>query len=433
MIPLEALSECAARFLAAAVLDLFPKTLLIEGHATLDGFFYRFGFSEEVMEEVFPFIEERMRILAQEAHPLKESEMMTKNLGNFFRHHRQPIRAMVVEESEDPLCTVITIGAFKDMCPPPFPIDTMAFSAIKLTSLHAGGWNEEMERWEIQIEGVVAASKESLKERLKKQKEGKALDLMGAAERLKLCSADGKFLLEEGIRYRKRMEEWLQKKGVPLVATPLLNEEGEFRSSFLEAHIRYFEEKLTRKEPLPYRLTESGPLVRILPPYRQLPLYHQEEIYTDQTHFLIEEKKLEEILNSSLQFIKVSITLFSFEGTWRLVRRGKVSKKRSDLLQARYKTLKTALQGLSIEIEEQKESDPLEGSPNWQVQVVVKDLIGREWILSTLTLFDETKLSEQASTILVEYSLFTSWELLMALQLEKNPRNIPHLPADGAL
>ena len=58
---LETLRHSTAHVMAAAVLDLFPGTVIGIGPATDEGFYYDFGFKERLLPEQLPKIEARMR------------------------------------------------------------------------------------------------------------------------------------------------------------------------------------------------------------------------------------------------------------------------------------------------------------------------------------------------------------------------------------
>ena len=78
---LDNLRHSCAHLLAAAVLDLWPKTLRTIGPAIENGFYYDFDFGDtKISEDDFPKIEEKMRTIA--AGFLINGEIMKTKIGD---------------------------------------------------------------------------------------------------------------------------------------------------------------------------------------------------------------------------------------------------------------------------------------------------------------------------------------------------------------
>ena len=68
---LETLRHSTAHVMAAAVLDLFPGTVIGIGPATDEGFYYDFAFRDRLLPEALPRIEARMREIIRQAPPFR--------------------------------------------------------------------------------------------------------------------------------------------------------------------------------------------------------------------------------------------------------------------------------------------------------------------------------------------------------------------------
>src|SRR5205807_8649030 len=72
---LDTLRHSTAHVMAAAVLDLFPGTLVGIGPATDEGFYYDFAFKDRLLPEQLPRIESRMREIVKAAPPFIKEEV----------------------------------------------------------------------------------------------------------------------------------------------------------------------------------------------------------------------------------------------------------------------------------------------------------------------------------------------------------------------
>src|SRR5260370_36192131 len=95
---LETLRHSTAHVMAAAVLDLFPGTVIGIGPATDEGFYYDFGFTDRLLPEQLPKIEARMHEVVKAATPfVKEEVPRAQAVALFARLHR-PLEAELLQE-----------------------------------------------------------------------------------------------------------------------------------------------------------------------------------------------------------------------------------------------------------------------------------------------------------------------------------------------
>src|SRR5438552_18794932 len=93
---LETLRHSTAHVMAAAVLDLFPGTLIGIGPATDEGFYYDFGFKERLLPEQLPRIEARMREIIKAGLPFTKGERPRADAVALFRRLPQPRKAALI-------------------------------------------------------------------------------------------------------------------------------------------------------------------------------------------------------------------------------------------------------------------------------------------------------------------------------------------------
>src|SRR2546430_16980860 len=87
---LETLRHSTAHVMAAAVLDLFPGTLIGIGPATDEGFYYDFGFKERLLPEQLPRIKARMREIIKAGLPFTQQGLAPAGAGPLCQPVHQP-------------------------------------------------------------------------------------------------------------------------------------------------------------------------------------------------------------------------------------------------------------------------------------------------------------------------------------------------------
>src|SRR5207237_7819448 len=93
---LETLRHSTAHVMAAAVLDLFPGTVIGIGPATDEGFYYDFGFKERLLPEQLPKIEARMREIIKAAPQFTREELPPAEAVALFERLHQPLKTKMI-------------------------------------------------------------------------------------------------------------------------------------------------------------------------------------------------------------------------------------------------------------------------------------------------------------------------------------------------
>ncbi len=152
------MQKVAAVLTAAAVLDLFPDVLLVEGGGSAYNFYYDFVFPFHFESHHLTLVEERVRSFLKKKINTKTLEMIPSNAAEFLLHLGQPLRADIAKECTAPLLELVQIGQFVDICPLPHQIE---IGAIALRAVVDFGGEKQ------RIEGVAAVDKEGLKNLIK--------------------------------------------------------------------------------------------------------------------------------------------------------------------------------------------------------------------------------------------------------------------------
>src|SRR5437016_14671986 len=95
---LETLRHSTAHVMAAAVLDLFPGTVIGIGPATDEGFYYDFSFKERLQPEDLPKIEARMREIVKAAPAFVKEEVPRAEAVSLFERLHQPLRVDLIRD-----------------------------------------------------------------------------------------------------------------------------------------------------------------------------------------------------------------------------------------------------------------------------------------------------------------------------------------------
>src|SRR2546428_13424440 len=93
---IETLRHSTAHVMAAAVLDLFPDTVIGIGPATDEGFYYDFAFKDRLLPEALPRIEAKMREIIKEAPPFVKEEVLRAEAVEVFERLYHPLKVEVI-------------------------------------------------------------------------------------------------------------------------------------------------------------------------------------------------------------------------------------------------------------------------------------------------------------------------------------------------
>jgi threonyl-tRNA synthetase len=297
---LETLRHSTAHVMAAAVLDLYPGTVIGIGPATDEGFYYDFGFQDRLLPEQLPKIEARMHEIVKAATPFVKEEVPRAEAVALFERLHQPLKVELIEEKvTEPNARLYRTGDFVDLCLGPHVPNAGKLGAFRLLSIAGAYWkgsekNQQLTRiygTAFPTEAELDAHLKMLEEAAKRdhRKLGKDLDLFMIDE---MVGRGLPLLTPKGAAIRHQMEEFIlrleRRQGYEHVKTPdiarlelykvsghldryrdsmyapseMEDEEWQLRPMNCPHHIRLFQRKPSSFRDLPVRIAELGTVYR---------------------------------------------------------------------------------------------------------------------------------------------------------------------------
>src|SRR4030088_1973316 len=185
---LETLRHSTAHVMAAAVLDLFPGTVIGIGPATDEGFYYDFAFRHLLLPERLPKIEPRMREIVKGAAPFVKEELPREEAVALFERLHQPLKVELIgDKVTDATARLYRTGDFVDLCLGPHVANAGKLGAFRLLSIAGAYWKgSEKNQMLTRIYGTAFPTEVELDTHLKMLEEaakrdhrklGKELDL----------------------------------------------------------------------------------------------------------------------------------------------------------------------------------------------------------------------------------------------------------------
>jgi threonyl-tRNA synthetase len=297
---LETLRHSTAHVMAAAVLDLFPGTVIGIGPATDEGFYYDFGFQDRLLPEALPKIEARMHEIVNAGTPFVKDEVPRAEAVALFERLHQPLKVELIEEKvTEPNARLYRTGDFVDLCLGPHLANAGKLGAFRLLSIAGAYWkgsekNQQLTRiygTAFPTQAELDAHLTMLEEAAKRdhRKLGKELDLFLIDE---MVGRGLPLLTPKGAAIRHKMEEFIlrleRRQGYEHVKTPdiarlelykvsghleryrdsmyapseMEDEEWQLRPMNCPHHIRLFQRKPSSFRDLPVRIAELGTVYR---------------------------------------------------------------------------------------------------------------------------------------------------------------------------
>jgi len=297
---LETLRHSTAHVMAAAVLDLFPGTVIGIGPATDEGFYYDFGFQDRLLPEQLPRIEARMHEIVKAQTPFVKEEVPRADAVALFERLHQPLKVELIEEKvTEPNARLYRTGDFVDLCLGPHVANAGKLGAFRLLSIAGAYWKGSEKNQQLtRIYGTAFPTQAELEAHLKMLEEaakrdhrklGKDLDLFLIDE---MVGRGLPLLTPKGAAIRHQMEEFIlrleRRQGYEHVKTPdiarlelykvsghleryrdsmyapseIEDEEWQLRPMNCPHHIRLFQRKPLSFRDLPVRIAELGTVYR---------------------------------------------------------------------------------------------------------------------------------------------------------------------------
>src|SRR5256714_524121 len=231
-VDLETLRHSTAHVMAAAVLDLFPGTVIGIGPATDEGFYYDFGFKDRLLPEQLPKIEARMREIVKAAPAFIKEELPRADAITLFQRLHQPLKVELIGDKViDATARLYRTGDFVDLCLGPHVANAGQLGAFRLLSIAGAYWKGSEKNQQLtRIYGTAFPTQAELDSHLKMLEEAAKRDHRKLGKELDLFLVDemvGRglpLLTPRGATIRHQMEQFIgrleRRQGYEHVKTP---------------------------------------------------------------------------------------------------------------------------------------------------------------------------------------------------------------------
>ncbi len=465
-----AICSTAAELLAVAVCRLFPEADLLSGGANELGFYYDFATSLPTDTQFITLLEETMRGLAKEAHPISERSMMRENAADLFRHRNQPFKADLIELLPYNIVNLLEFDGFLDVAPSSYVTSTDEVAALKIYDIeNITLYHPQHGHYPaVRVTGMAFKDKQQQKKFTKLQKFQQENDHRLLIKTMELFAFDqsfssvSHFWLPKGTIIRDILfDQWkrlLRKLDIQLVETPkfvksdfLSKNNFSFKSESssltleaqddillpvqtpAEAHALLYKTKVHYAADLPIRYAEIQEIHSPeMPRTRLWGMLKTDSYLADFVHCFCEPDQVYEEIISSLQMINEFVTLLGFGCQWILSLNGKRiagTQKQWDQTSA---LMEQAMIACGFEFNYNQQASTLVGP---KIEARLQDVIGQNWsgpevgvdfhLPTSLQLQYVQDNGYRALPIMIRQSIMGPLERLIALLVEKNEGVLP--------
>ncbi len=463
---LEILNHSSAHLLAHAIKRLYPDARFGVGPAIEGGFYYDIATSESITEEDLPKIENEMRRIVKEAHPVKREVLSKPEALERFKD--DPYKLEMLEDFDDSeVITVYTQGEFEDLCRGGHLPNTSRIRHFKLLSVAGAYWRGDSSREMLQrVYGTSWYTKEDLDQYLEMLKERKERDHRKLGKELGIFMLDEKagqglpIWLPKGYTVRRVLEDYVyeleRRSGYKHLSTPVL---GTRQLYEISGHFKHYRDDMfplmelddeayvLRPMSCPHHAIVYSSALRS---YRELPIRYAEIVtqhryeasgalsglervramtLTDAHIFARKDQIKEEVL-SAYRLIQKAIDDLGLEIDYlELALRDEGTGKFHDddeLWNEAEKVMKELLDEAGIEYKEMKGEAAFYGP---KIDVQVKTALAHVITMSTVQLdfllperFELTYIGKDGRKhrpVLIHRGLLSTWERLMSILLEQ--------------
>jgi threonyl-tRNA synthetase len=175
---LDVIRHSTAHLLAMAVKQLFPQAQVTIGPVIEDGFYYDFAFDRAFTPEDLGAIEQRMKELAAQDHPVKRRVLPRDAAVAHFAGMGEKYKAEIISSiPADQEIGLYGQGDFEDLCRGPHVPSTGRLKAFKLMKVAGAYWRGDQKNAVLQrIYGTAWADDKALKAYLTRLEEAEKRD-----------------------------------------------------------------------------------------------------------------------------------------------------------------------------------------------------------------------------------------------------------------
>ncbi len=446
---IEKILHSLAHLLAMAVLGKFPNTKLGIGPIIENGFYYDFdiieadkrGFSDtkgrltRITPDDLPKLEKKMRELIKQDLKFKKEVITLAEAKKIFKN--QPYKLEFVKElqkNKKPITIYKTFtqhqgkstqnqnkSAFIDLCAGPHIKSTNELNSdvFKLTKIAGAYWKgDEKNQMLTRIYGVAFETKKELGEYLELQKEIEKRDHKKLGPKLGLFMfhetapgmvywlPKGLFIFNELINFWRNEH---QKRGYQEIKSPLINKKELYEISGHWEHYRQdmfifntkeketyalkpmncpnamvvFDSQIRSYRNLPLRLSDTDALHRYELSGTLNGLLRVREFSQDDAHIFISENQIKEEYLKILEITERFYSIFNLDYSFRLGTRPEKFMGDLKTWNMAEKELENILKKCGKSYTISKKDGTFYGP---KIDILMKDLLGREWQMGTIQL-----------------------------------------------
>lgn len=466
---LEVIRHSSAHLLAQAAKRLFPGLQVTIGPVIEDGFYYDFAYKDPFTPEDLRMIEEEMRSIVQEDHPVIREVWTREQAIAYFESKQETYKVEIIRAipGDEPL-SFYRQGEFIDLCRGPHVPRTGSIKSFKLTKVSGAFWRGDSKNPMLQrVYGTAWASEKDLENHLHRLEEAEKRDHRQWAKKLDLFhiqeEASGMvFWHPKGWSIFQIIQNYLRtqlrKHGYQEVNTPQLLQRGlwersghwdKFKSNMFSlaaddvdyalkpmncpGHVQIFNQGLKSYKDLPLRLAEFGSCHRYEPSGALHGLMRVRNFVQDDAHIFCSEM---DIQNEVAQFMALLFEVYADFGfnsvliklaTRPLQRVG--SDEQWDRAEA---ALTQALRSAGLDFEMNAGEGAFYGP---KIEFSLKDCMGRIWQCGTIQVDFSMPERLQASyvnehsarqtPVMLHRAILGSLERFIGILLEDNAGSLP--------
>lgn len=423
---LEKLRHSCSHLLAAAIMELWPKTKRAIGPAIDNGFYFDFEFINPISETDFPRIEQKMHEIVKKWDKFEKQELTLDEAKADYPDN--PYKHELIDEyaKQDAKLSFYQSGDYRDLCVGSH-IDnpSKALKHFKLLSIAGAYWRgSEKNKMLTRIYGTCFPTKEELDkylwliEEAKKRdhrKLGRELDLFVISENigkgLPLLTPNGTVIKKQILDYEYKLET---AAGFKQVSTPHIARSEMYKKTGHWDHYRdtmykpfgidedeyvlkpmncphhymiYASQPRSYKD-LPIRLSEPGMCYRFEKAGELAGLLRVRALSIDDSHILMMENQIESEFALCIRMVKQMFTVFQLPDYY--VRLSLADPTDAVKYIADEQTWTKAGEKLEKIVKDNKLNYVVKkGEASFygpKLDFMVKDSLGREWQMSTLQL-----------------------------------------------
>jgi threonyl-tRNA synthetase len=422
---LDKLRHSAAHLMAAAVLELYPEALPTIGPSIENGFYYDFD-NLKISKADLPKIEKTMQALVKGWEGFKRKEVSLAEVKKQFKDNKYKIELANEFAKEGQKLSFYQSGDFIDLCRGGhIENPTKELKHFKLLSVAGAYWRgNEKNKMLTRIYGTAWPTKKELDNYLKQQEEAKKrdhrklgpeLDLFliheDIGKGLPLLTPKGTVIRNEIIKYERELERdsgfkevwaphiaknnlykrtghWQHYRDVMYSPFGIDEETYVLKPMNCPHHYMIYASRPRSYKDLPIRLSEPGTCYRYEKSGELGGLTRVRALSIDDGHILMREDQIEEEFDLCIEMVLKMFKAFGLKDYY--VRLSLADPTDAVKYIADEKTWQKAGQKLEKIIKNNKlKYETVQGEASFygpKIDFMVKDVLGREWQMSTLQL-----------------------------------------------